>query len=157
MSMLKNRNFHNMKKIIFVVSLFISFNVFPKCNPDSALSNDMQECAVDDYKNSDDKLNKIYQEIMQNLKTGLTNTKSVDDKKLYETLITDLKNSQRDWIKFRDSECARLTGVNTPNSGREVYLLYSSCPSAMTKERTKVLTAKCEEGDIGCISYGVNE
>jgi uncharacterized protein YecT (DUF1311 family) len=68
-------------------------------------------------------------------------------------MIIDLRNSQRDWVKYRDSECNRRTGVNLPNPGRETALIYSYCPAELTEERIKALTVKCEEGVIGCIDY----
>ena len=145
-----------MKKLVAVVSLLVSFNVSAKCNQfeaDKGTSNAMRECAYDAFKKADTKLNKIYQEIIQKLKNDVTNPKYLDERALNETLIADLINSQRDWIKFRDSECARVTGINTPNPGREAYLLYSYCPASMTVERIKILTTKCIESDVSCIDY----
>jgi uncharacterized protein YecT (DUF1311 family) len=85
--------------------------------------------------------------------TLVANPKYLDKKAFNKTLIADLINSQRDWVKFRNSECARVTGINTPNPGREVHLLYSYCPASMTEERIKILTKKCIEGDVSCIDY----
>jgi len=132
--------------------MILSFYAFAvDCN--SPMSDDIAECSYSVFKKSDDELNKIYQSIIQNLKNKVANSKSKDEKELYEEMIIDLRNSQRDWVKYRDSECNRKTGVSLPNSGRDIHLTYIYCPANLTEERIKALTVKCDEHEIGCIDY----
>ena len=143
-----------MKILLLFLSLTtLSFSALANCNQkeaDKGMSSAMQECANDLYQRTDKKLNVTYQAIVKKLKDRALNP---SEKETANSMLMDLRNSQRDWIKFRDSECARTTGINIPDSGRETQLLYSYCPTNMTEERIKTLTVKCEEGDISCIDY----
>lgn len=142
-----------MRFFILVCGFFSSFNVSAKCDQaeaDKGMSLAMQQCASAEFVKSDAKLNKIYKGIIQNLKKQATES---SEKENAEAMIVDLKASQRDWVKFRDSECTRATGAYLPNAGREAQILYSLCPAKMTEERIKVLQAKCNEGDVLCVGY----
>lgn len=142
-----------MKIILFLSLITFSFTAIANCNQkeaDKGMSSAMQECANDTYQKADKKLNATYQAIVTKLKSRALNP---SEKETANAMSIDLRNSQRDWIKFRDSECARTTGINIPDSGRETQLFYSYCPTNMTEERIKTLTVKCEEGDVSCIDY----
>lgn len=60
-----------------------------------------------------------------------------------------LRTAQRDWIKFRDSDCAARTG----SRGGSFYpTALASCLADVTRDRTKTLQAElnCSEGDMSC-------
>ena len=54
------------------------------------MSDDIAECSYSVFKKSDDELNKIYQSIIQNLKNKVANSKSKDEKELYEEMIINV-------------------------------------------------------------------
>lgn len=147
-----------MKKLILTLLFFSSSVAFAAdCDDSSGISDDIQKCAVESYQESDKKLNAVYQTIMAKLKK-VASTRSKDPIDIQEAenakqQIIELRNSQRDWIKYRDSECHRKTGAFLPMAGREQYLIYSYCPAGMTESRIKELTEKCQEGDMGCSDY----
>lgn len=104
-------------------------------NPQSQA--DMNICAGKDYKASDAKLNAAYSEIVKRLGN------EQEQKKL-------LLQSQRDWIAFRDAECAFSTAASKDGS---IYpMLLSGCLQSLTDARTTQLNAylNCQEGDMSC-------
>jgi len=63
---------------------------------------------------------------------------------------TLLRQSERNWIAFRDSECAfRASGVQ---GGSAYPMVYDECMATMIRDRTQQLRdiAHCEEGDLSC-------
>lgn len=60
-----------------------------------------------------------------------------------------LRHAQRDWIRFRDSDCAARSG----SRGGSFYpAALAACLAEVTRTRTATLQAegRCEEGDMGC-------
>jgi hypothetical protein len=88
------------------------------------------------FKESDKKLNELYKEIEARLKD--------DDTK------TLLVQAQRDWIKFRDTECSFQTAGAA--GGSMMPMLTAQCMDSLTQSRVKDFEAylKCQEGDPGC-------
>ncbi len=107
------------------------------CNPEDESQMGMNICADADYKAEDAKLNRAYREIVKRL------SDSPEDKKL-------LQAAQRDWIAFRDAECAFAT--NDSKDGSIYPMLLSQCLADLTAARTKQLGGylDCEEGDMSC-------
>ena len=111
-----------MKRLIFV-AIVMSFSTGP--------------LADDSYQEADAKLNKTYQVITKKLNDD------PDTKKL-------LVQAQRDWLRFRDSECALRASTVT---GGSIYpMIMGLCLTEMTEKRVKDLEyyAACEEGDLSC-------
>ena len=81
---------------------------------------DMNICAEKDFQKADGELNRAYKAAV----AGLDGDSQ-----------TLLRAAQRDWIKFRDSECIY---ENAPNQGGSIYpMVYSGCLTELTKARTK--------------------
>jgi len=97
----------------------------------------MNECAYASFKKSDKKLNKLYKHIEARLK---------DDADTNKLLV----QAQRDWVKFRDSECDFQTAGAAGGSVRP--MLVAMCMDNLTKSRIKDFGGylKCEEGDLSC-------
>ena len=94
-------------------------------------------CADAAYKKADAGLNGAYKAILGRLK---------DDGAKTKLLVT----AQKDWLSFRDAECAfSASGVA---GGSIQPMVISLCLEKVTKERTKDLGVylKCEEGDTEC-------
>lgn len=60
-----------------------------------------------------------------------------------------LRIAQRDWIRFRDSDCAARAGSR---GGSFYQAALAGCLAAHTRARTATLDAeaRCAEGDMGC-------
>ena len=85
---------------------------------------DMNICADKDYQKADAALNRTYKAAIAGL--------DEDGRKL-------LRAAQRDWIKFRDSECSWEAGAN---QGGSIYpMVYSGCLTTLTTARTKQIKA----------------
>jgi uncharacterized protein YecT (DUF1311 family) len=81
---------------------------------------DMNICADRDYQKADGELNRAYKAAIAE--------QDGDGQKL-------LREAQRDWIKFRDAECAYEAA---PNQGGSIYPMeYSGCLTGLTKARTR--------------------
>ena len=111
--------------------------VAQECDPSDESQAGMNICANAEYRAADAKLNKAYGEIVRRL------AEDAGAKKL-------LQKAQRDWIAFRDAECA--FSVNDSKGGTIYPMLMSECLEDLTNERTKQLEADavCEEGDMSC-------
>jgi uncharacterized protein YecT (DUF1311 family) len=80
----------------------------------------MNICADKDYRKADAELNRAYKAAIAG--------EDGDAQKL-------LREAQRDWIKFRDAECAYEAA---PNQGGSIYpMVYSGCLTELTRARTK--------------------
>lgn len=97
----------------------------------------LDACASQGFEKSDAALNEIYKQISSNLAND-------PDKKAM------LVAAQRNWIAFRDSECAfAASGV----AGGSVYpMIHAMCLDSLTQARTEQLSlyTQCEEGDLSC-------
>ncbi len=98
---------------------------------------DMNQCAAQDYQEADAELNDTYGKLMQAL-GGNADVKAL------------LKTAQRDWIAFRDAECA-FAGSGTAG-GSISPMVKSECLTDLTEARTQQLQdyLDCPEGDVSC-------
>jgi uncharacterized protein YecT (DUF1311 family) len=98
---------------------------------------DMNACAAHAFETADARLNTTYRDIMSRLK---------DDAALKDLLT----KAQREWIQFRDSECAfSSSGVQ----GGSIYpTVLQNCRAQLTSDRAKALGVYliCQEGDLAC-------
>lgn len=111
--------------------------VAQECDPSDESQAGMNICANAEYRAADAKLNKAYGEIVRRL------AEDAGAKKL-------LQKAQRDWIAFRDAECAFSTDGSKDGS---IYpMLKSQCLAGLTTARTEQLSGylNCEEGDLSC-------
>jgi uncharacterized protein YecT (DUF1311 family) len=108
-----------------------------KINCKSGDLNQMQldQCAGQDFTKSDGKLNAIYKDLMSR----------------YDAANGALlKDAQRKWLAFRDSECSFET--NGTVGGTINPMMDTMCRTRMTDARVKELNAQlhCQEGDMSC-------
>lgn len=127
-----------MRYVVLCISLFM--------NPASALAQDcdnasdqrtLDACAATAFEKSDAELNSVYKQIEQRL---------TDDADKLKLLVT----AQRNWIAFRDAECA-FSASNV--AGASAYpMVNASCQDGLTQKRTDELKLflNCEEGDLSC-------
>lgn len=114
---------------IYLLILFFIFSSSPvfadteyqvKCIPNSVVYNDILGCYIDEFKAVDKELNITYKKRINNLKK---------DKK------DNLQNSQRNWIKVKESLCV----ADEANYGRESHFDAMQCEIDMTKKRIDFL------------------
>lgn len=98
---------------------------------------DMTACAGTAYKKTDAELNAAYKQIIARLKPNPAATK---------LLVT----AQRNWLSFRDAECAfSSSGVA---GGSIQPMLVTQCRDDLTHKRVKEISGylQCQEGDTSC-------
>jgi uncharacterized protein YecT (DUF1311 family) len=97
----------------------------------------LNQCAAASYARADDALNGAFKELQRRLKgDGAAGA-----------LLT---KAQKNWIAFRDAECAFSSSGEL---GGSIYpMVYDQCLERVTVERTKRLQdyLHCEEGDLSC-------
>lgn len=85
-------------------------------------------------KNEADKyLNKTYSELLSKI-----NSEYVNDDVLKRELITNVKISQRNWIKFRDSNC-KLYAFQIDSNSSAYQTTIDNCVTRMSESRGKEL------------------
>lgn len=102
---------------------------------DAADQMTMNICADKAYKTSDAALNTAYKALMGSIEA--------DGRK-------SLQAAQRDWIAFRDAQCAFET---MGTAGGSIHpMVMSICLQELTEAQTARLNAQltCEEGDTSC-------
>ncbi|UBH29550.1 lysozyme inhibitor LprI family protein [Aeromonas enteropelogenes] len=88
----------------------------------------MNICVMQDYTKADAKLNATYKKLVATL-----------DKEQ----LGRLKTAQRAWITFRDAQCRYEAGVY--EGGSIAPLVYSSCLTNLTEQRTTDLLAQLDQ------------
>ncbi|MBB3936314.1 lysozyme inhibitor LprI family protein [Aureimonas phyllosphaerae] len=104
---------------------------------DPQTQTDMTLCAQADLDTADETLNALYAKVRERLKG--------EDQRL-----TALRDAQRAWIAYRDSECAfRSSAVD---GGSAQPMVEAQCKSEKTARRSADLQdyLDCEEGDMAC-------
>jgi len=89
-----------------------------KCNP-SGTTLEMKQCAADEYKIADQKLNQVYQKLISQLK-------GEQKKRLIDAEVA--------WINFRDKSCNFQSADAL--GGTLEGLIYANCLVRMTNDRT---------------------
>ena len=93
------------------------------CNPNGN-QQEINACAVRDFRTSDAKLNNRYREVMAALPT---------DKRMA------LRQEQREWIKHRDPSCKAQA---KPNEGGSIWPLeFYGCLQQITEQRVTALNS----------------
>lgn len=101
---------------------------------------DMNACAGMGFEAADAELNRIYGQLVA--RTGKDSQA--------RTLLT---KAQRDWLAFRDAECAfQASGVEGGSAQPMVVL---GCREGLTRKRTADLKGylTCQEGDLSCPTW----
>ena len=102
----------------------------PKKNPcDNAQTQmEMSDCAAKEFREADQKLNKLYGELAS---------------KLEPERLAKLKEAERAWIKFRDADCDFQSYLN---KGGTIYpMVYNGCLTDNINNRIKQLEQMLNE------------
>jgi|SRR6185312_2466036 len=96
---------------------------------------DMDFCAGQDFTAADAKLNALYKQMMSKYDSGNQ---------------AMLRTAQRNWVAFRDAECAYETNLSV--GGTIHPMMVTLCKTTKTNDRIKELNAQvhCGEGDLSC-------
>ena len=90
---------------------------------------EMKQCSAKKYKQADDELNKIYQQLMSKL----------DD----EGHKSALKSAQLAWLKYRDANCDFESYLNR---GGSIYsVIVTECKTSMTASRTREMKQQLKQ------------
>ncbi len=110
-----------MKKLLFGLFLFFCFTQigFSQKNVDYTGETELYKA----YEKADKELNKVYNQLK---------------KKLNPKDQTNLVTCQKDWIKFRDSNC-KFKSYSDNEGGVIANKMYIDCRMQITIERTKEL------------------
>ena len=91
------------------------------------------ECASQEQKRFEIKLNQVYQGVLKELEQPDTESENYSDMK--RTLLA----AQRAWVKFRQADCDSIYSRNASGTIRNV--MYISCMQKHAEERIKQLEA----------------
>jgi uncharacterized protein YecT (DUF1311 family) len=113
-----------MKKNILIVLIAIPFILFSKtvnagpCETQNS-THEMNQCADLLYEEADDELNEVWQALPNRTRNKL-------------------RQSQRDWIKYRDRICKEKAD-EIAGEGSMRYIILIGCKTDETQQRTKYL------------------
>jgi uncharacterized protein YecT (DUF1311 family) len=114
------------------LKFLLSFLVFSFCyNLSAQTQGEMNDEAYKNYKKADLELNKVYKKLLNGL-----------DKKEKEMLI----KTQKDWLKFRDSNCEFEAEEN--EGGSIQLMVWAMCLEEKAKLRIKDLKASINSRNI---------
>lgn len=112
------------KQFLFILFAFLLNSIDTSAQTQA----EMNQTAMEDYKKADAELNKVYKELMKTL--------GPKEKKL-------LIAAQKNWIKFRDSDCEFQ--AEKYHGGSIQPLIRYTCLTDRTQARTNDLMATKEE------------
>ncbi|PTT55423.1 lysozyme inhibitor LprI family protein [Aeromonas sp. HMWF014] len=125
-----------MGKIIFLLSICISFSAISQECSDKKTEAEMYQCISDLYEKSDVELNSVYKKKMVELDSINIHGEGADIK----PVSFFLKKNQQAWIKMRDTDCDLETYESMTGSGYAT--IYKSCLLKKTNERVKFLNSQ---------------
>ncbi|WP_312626945.1 lysozyme inhibitor LprI family protein [Scandinavium sp.] len=119
-----------------VIAVFLFYSAFSHgadvCN-DIKNSDQVYLCAESKKSDADKYLNKQYSELLAKI-----NSDYMNDDALKKELVDNVKTSQRDWIKFRDSNCKLYSFPIDSNSPAHQAAI-NECVARMSESRGKEL------------------
>ena len=104
---------------------------------DAASQKEMTDCARQNYARNDAQLNANF---------ALLKLRLADDAQTEQQLVT----AQRNWIAYRDAECAFAS--NGVEGGSFFGVVHTNCLNRLTQNRNADFDRylKCQEGDLSC-------
>lgn len=90
------------------------------CEPSPISQQEMFACSFFMYNQADTELNRVW-------------------KNLSESTRNQLRQEQRDWIKYRDEKCEQETLENFDKNSINYRLTFPTCQAEKTKQRTEYL------------------
>ncbi|MEG1121742.1 MAG: lysozyme inhibitor LprI family protein [Citrobacter sp.] len=125
-----------MKRIVLTcMALLLSGQALADDCANANTQDEMNNCAVGQFKTADTKLNDTYQNAL---------------KRAAPTQRELLKKAQVAWITLRDADCALISSGT--EGGSVQPMIASQCLADKTNEREAFLASllQCEEGDLSC-------
>ncbi|MCC4107086.1 lysozyme inhibitor LprI family protein [Serratia ureilytica] len=124
-----------MKRIIATFLLYSAFSHGADVCNDIKNSEQVNLCSESKKSDADTYLNKQYSGLLAKI-----NTEYVNDDVLKKELLDNVKTSQRDWIKFRDSNC-KLYSFQIESNSPAHQTAINECVARMSESRGKELAA----------------
>ena len=111
-----------MKSLALLFALFVSFNSYANCLSDAETASEMHNCLTSELE--------IERELMHKALEMTYETSSGD-------LLYEIRQSQRDWIKYRDTHCSIVR--QRYSQGDVGVIAFPLCLLDMTQLRTEEL------------------
>ncbi|MFC4256590.1 DUF1311 domain-containing protein [Altererythrobacter xixiisoli] len=112
---------------------------YPNC-ADPVTQSDMRFCAARDYEAADVELNRQWRITSDHMKAADAASPNMPGKGYFEVLL----DSQRAWLKFRDTQC--INAGYRARGGSMQPTLVALCHIYLTQERTRQLKLMIQEG-----------
>lgn len=130
--------------LLFAAQANVNTDAYPKCNQEKAdqgIQSEMNICAFNDFLEADRALNAQWKSAAAMMKQRDKNSARHNDERLgyFDALL----ESQRNWLKFRDSQC-QVEGYYVRGGSMEPMVV-SGCRTRLTTERTKQLANLAKE------------
>lgn len=122
-----------MKRALAIILLYSSFSHSADVCRNITTSDQVALCS-ESKKDSADK----YQNEQYSMLLSKVNSAYMNDESLKQEFVSNIKTSQRDWIKFRDSNC-KLYSFQIDNKSSAYQTTVNECVAKMSKTRGKEL------------------
>ncbi|WP_181156683.1 lysozyme inhibitor LprI family protein [Paraburkholderia sp. BL21I4N1] len=107
-----------------------------ECKPNDVSDPCVEQATQREFERADRDLNATYSQVVR--KISVPKNEYVD----YPALKAKLAEAQRQWVRFRDSECDAWYKVSEAGTGRNAF--QSNCLTQRTVDRTRELKAWLE-------------
>ena len=122
-----------MRRAMAVVLFYSAFSHSADVCSNIQNSGQVYLCSENKKNEADKYLNKTYSELLSKI-----NSEYVNDDVLKRELIINVKTSQRDWIKFQDSNC-KLYAFQIDSNSSAYQTTINNCFTRMSESRGKEL------------------
>lgn len=122
-----------MKRVLAFILLYSSLSHSADICSKITTSDQVTLCAESKKKSADKYLNEQYSALLSKINSGYLN-----DDSLRKEFVNNIKVSQRNWIKFRDSNC-KLYSFQIDNKSSAYQTTLNECVAKMSEARGKEL------------------
>jgi len=122
-----------MKRALAIILLYSSFSHSADVCRNITTSDQVSLCSKSKKDSADKYLNEQYSMLLSKV-----NSAYVNDESLKQEFVNNIKTSQRDWIKFRDSNC-KLYSFQIDNKSLAYQTTFNECVTKMSETRGKEL------------------
>ncbi|PWW10865.1 lysozyme inhibitor LprI family protein [Mangrovibacter plantisponsor] len=122
-----------MRRVLAIILLYSSFSHSADICHNITTSDQVASCSESKKNLADEYLNKQYSALLSKV-----NSAYVNDEFLKQEFVKKIKAAQRDWIKFRDSNC-QLYSFQIDNKSPAYQTTFNECVAKMSEARGKEL------------------
>nr|WP_154324570.1 lysozyme inhibitor LprI family protein [Pantoea sp. 201603H] len=122
-----------MKRALAIILLYSSFSHSADVCHNITTSDQVALCSESKKDLADKYLNEQYSMLLSKVNSAYMN-----DESLKQEFVNNIKISQRDWIKFRDSNC-KLYSFQIDNKSSAYQTTVNECVAKMSETRGKEL------------------